>query len=112
MAGTKSYQAPVSIRGNAEIVGTLNGIRPDKDLVTLATNQVISGNWIIKAPIHFKKNLNAGTVNGIDFSKEVVLRNRGPQVMNLKSVPSDFVSGPKSIYQLINNKAFFIAKII
>lgn len=79
--GPKTYQAPVAIKGNAEVAGTLNGIRPSHDLVTLHTPQNILGTWIVKDAIHFKRNLNAGTVNGLDIAKDAVLRGKGPQVV-------------------------------
>lgn len=79
--GAKTYQTPVAIRGNAEVSGALNGIRPSHDLVTLHTAQAITGTWVVKDSLHFKRNLNAATVNGLDLARDAVLRNRGPQVL-------------------------------
>ncbi|KAL3216061.1 hypothetical protein MRX96_033237 [Rhipicephalus microplus] len=79
--GPKTYQAPVVIHGNAEVAGTLNGIRPSRDLVTLHTPQNIRGTWTVKDVIHFKHNLNAGTINGLDIARDAVLRSKGPQVV-------------------------------
>ncbi|CAN8002476.1 unnamed protein product [Ixodes hexagonus] len=79
--GMKSYQVPVTVRGNVEVGGTLNGIRPNLDLVTLGGDQTISGTWIVKDSIHFKKNLNTGTINGLNLAKEAVLRSKGPQIV-------------------------------
>ncbi|KAH7986972.1 hypothetical protein HPB49_025940 [Dermacentor silvarum] len=90
--GPKTYQAPVAIHGNAEVAGTLNGVRPNHDLVTLHTPQNIVGTWIVKDLIHFKRNLNAGTVNGLDIAKDAVLRSKGPQVVfGRKVFDSDLV---------------------
>nr|XP_050029863.2 uncharacterized protein LOC126525933 [Dermacentor andersoni] len=90
--GPKTYQAPVAIHGNAEVAGTLNGVRPNHDLVTLHTPQNILGTWIVKDSIHFKRNLNAGTVNGLDIAKDAVLRSKGPQVVfGRKIFDSDLV---------------------
>uniref|UniRef100_A0A023G4S2 Putative secreted protein n=1 Tax=Amblyomma triste TaxID=251400 RepID=A0A023G4S2_AMBTT len=79
--GPKTYKAPVVIRGNMEVSGTLNGIRPSHDLVTLHTPQDILGTWVVKDRLHFKRNLNAATINGLDIARDAVLRSKGPQVV-------------------------------
>ncbi|KAK8757502.1 hypothetical protein V5799_004857 [Amblyomma americanum] len=90
--GPKTYEAPVAVHGNMEVSGTLNGIRPSHDLVTLHTPQVILGTWVVKDRLHFKRNLNAATVNGLDIARDAVLRGKGPQVLfGRKVFDSDLV---------------------
>ncbi|KAM7296973.1 uncharacterized protein ISCGN_022128 [Ixodes scapularis] len=81
IGGAKSYDAPVTVRGNVEVGGTLNGIRPNLDLVTLGGDQTIGGTWTVKDAIHFKKNLNTGSINGLNLAKEAVRRSKGPQIV-------------------------------
>ncbi|KAH6942437.1 hypothetical protein HPB50_005500 [Hyalomma asiaticum] len=70
--GPKTYQAPVAIKGNAEVAGTLNGIRPSHDL---HIRSPVSFNVV-----HLEKDLDTETINGVNLDEDL-MRTFGDEVL-------------------------------
>ena len=82
ISGRKTFHSAVSVIGNVDVAGRINGIDFDKELVTINRPQEIVVPLVFKSVVKFSGNVETMTVNGIDLSTEAVLRNSPiPQVI-------------------------------
>lgn len=82
ITGRKTFSAPVTVLGSVNVVGTVNGVKISRDLLTTSTPQNVTGTFMFNGPIHFARNLDTETINGINLNKEAVRRaSNEPQVI-------------------------------
>ena len=104
ISGRKTFHGSVSVAGNLDVSGRVNGINFPNDLITLNRPQDILTPLIFKSPVRFAGNVDTINVNGIDLSEEVVLKSSaGPQVIRSRkgflkgiTVKEDITMDPQS----------------
>lgn len=75
ISGHKTFQGKVTVTGDVSVDGLVNSLNFYKDIVTTNTPQNITGSLTFQAPVKFAHDVATLTVNGIDLSREAVLRN-------------------------------------
>ncbi|KAI1289372.1 hypothetical protein HDE_08417 [Halotydeus destructor] len=85
ITGIKTFTAPVSVSGNVNVLGRINGLKLLDDLVSIDRFQNITGAITFTKPVKFASDVTTLTVNGIDLSEEVIYKDHPrEQVITVK----------------------------
>ena len=85
ITGKKTFTGKVQVTDSVTVDGRINGLDFNKDIVTLNRPENITTPLVFKAPVTIDGQLETLTVNGIDLSRDAVLRNSPlPQIITAR----------------------------